>query len=335
MKVCMVCGKELPDNYTKDKCKRCFKKGYASKIIIRLLESIDPEVPFKKEDLSSLGLMSIQISDYIWTLQEFDLINENKTNHTYSLKDENTLKKFIAKWGDPKKLEEQNQNHAKLSKTCPLCGKTLNISEFTETSKGIDEYCKNCKRLMRTAKGLNNILTHVDIGFPFKKEDLNDYFPEPLILTGTIWDLQDANLISYDDSTKKYTIKDESIIRPFLNKYLIEEDDEIKINIDKVEDVEEVKVDVEPTEIIESNIQYFISDKTLDSFEIIAKGSIKNSELFDTIAELKVIENSLKRIMSYKKDDMNTEIIIELQNNLINLDETEKQIKKLGWDKLG
>lgn len=325
----MVCGKELPDEYTKDKCKRCIKKGYASKIIIKLLESIYPEVPFKKEDLSSLGLIDIQISDYIWTLQEFDLINENKSNHTFSLKDKNTLRKFIAKWGDPNKLEDKNKNHTKLSKTCLLCSKTLNISEFTETSKGVDNYCKNCKKLIRTARELKNILNHVDIGFEFKESDLIEYFPNEIILRGTLWDLLDADLIIQDSTTKKYTIKDEKVINPFLEKYYIK-------NENKPEPVDVVEIEpVKPTEMIETNIQYFISDKTQDSFGIIAKGTVKNSELFKVISQLQIIEDSIIRIMTYKKNQNSTEIIIELQNTLNELSATEKEIKKLKWDKLG
>lgn len=56
MKVCKVCGQELPADYSENKCQNCLKKMYGAKIIVKLLKYIDPKIPFKKDDLISLNL---------------------------------------------------------------------------------------------------------------------------------------------------------------------------------------------------------------------------------------------------------------------------------------
>ncbi len=71
---CIVCGKKLKKNQ-KNICRSCFKKQYASRIIKKLVSVVKPQVTFKKRDLNILNLDDVQIQDYIWTLQEFDLID--------------------------------------------------------------------------------------------------------------------------------------------------------------------------------------------------------------------------------------------------------------------
>lgn len=96
---------------------------YGAKIIVKLLKYIDPKIPFKKDDLISLNLPDFQVMDYIWTLQELNLISEDNSSDNYSLKDKATLNEFVAKWKDPESTyipSEDEENF--IIKRCPYCG---------------------------------------------------------------------------------------------------------------------------------------------------------------------------------------------------------------------
>lgn len=144
MKVCKVCGKELSDDYSQDKCKKCLKKVYGAEIIVKLLNHIDPEISFKKEDLISLGFPDFKVMDYIWTLQELNLISKNNSSDSYSLKEKNILNKFISKWGDLDSEDEENF----VVKRCPNCG----------TKVEDDLYCEQCGTKLQEENDSKNII---------------------------------------------------------------------------------------------------------------------------------------------------------------------------------
>ena len=95
---------------------------------------VKPGVPFKKDDLKSLNLVDLQIKDYIWTLQEFNLIEVD--NNKFKLKNEETLNNFrIESKMDPIDFDGLTEGD-RLDKTCKTCGKTLPISRFYKSSEG-------------------------------------------------------------------------------------------------------------------------------------------------------------------------------------------------------
>ena len=171
---CGICGRKLKPN-EKNLCKTCLKKQYASKIIKKLVSVVQPEISFKKNDLSSLNLDDIQIKDYIWTLQEFNLIEVD--NNRFKLKDKNTLNNFrIESHMEPidfDSLEKEN----KLNRTCKICGKTLPISQFYKSSEGYGDTCKICKKLMVTSKYLEDIIKCVGFDNEFDVNELTEYIP--------------------------------------------------------------------------------------------------------------------------------------------------------------
>lgn len=212
---CGICGRKLKPN-EKNLCKTCLKKQYASKIIKKLVSVVQPEISFKKNDLSSLNLDDIQIKDYIWTLQEFDLIDVD--NNKFKLKDKNTLNNFrIESHMEPidfDSLEEEN----KLNRTCKICGKTLPISQFYKSSEGYGDTCKICKKLMVTAKYLEDIIKCVGFDNEFDVDELTEYIPNQNQIMGMIWSLQDNDLLIGKES-EIYILVDKSKCLEFLDKY--------------------------------------------------------------------------------------------------------------------
>jgi len=212
---CIICGRKLKKN-EKNLCKACLKKQYASRIIKKLVSIVKPEVQFKKEDLKSLNLDDIQIKDYIWTLQEFNLIEVD--NNKFKLKDENTLNNFrINSKMDPidfETLKEQN----KLDKTCNVCGKTLPVSQFYKSSDGYEDTCKNCKKLMVSAKYLEDIINYVGFENEFDENDLNQYIANKSQIMGMIWSLQEKDLL-IGKTDNKYVLAEKSQCLTFLEKY--------------------------------------------------------------------------------------------------------------------
>ena len=214
-KNCIVCGKELKTN-EKSLCRSCLRKQYASRVIKKLVSVVQPEVPFKKKDLSSLNLDDIQIKDYIWTLQEFNLIDVD--NNKYKLKDKDTLNSFrIESQMEPidfDSLEKENN----VNKTCQICGKTLPISQFYKSSEGYEDTCKACKKLVITAKYLEDVIGYVGFDNEFDAEELTEYVPNQNQIMGMIWSLQDNDLLIGNES-KTYILVDKTKCLDFLDKY--------------------------------------------------------------------------------------------------------------------
>ena len=233
-KICKVCGKELPESYSKNICRNCNRKSYAIKIINKLLNHIDPELEFKREDLASLGYEPIQINDYLWTLLEYGLVVEN--NGKYYLEKKTILDEFIeenssitkenTKNQNIKKEKESNANEInevkkiKLSKICLACSKDLAIHNFSISNKnedGLNKYCKKCLKKINVVKYLNKLLSIVKYDEYFTYEDVKINYNDSMEFNHHIWSIQENDLLNLVDN--KYILEDASKINEFLNRY--------------------------------------------------------------------------------------------------------------------
>lgn len=327
---CKICGKKLK-NMSKDKCTECLRKIYATSILEELNSiGIDSELSFKKSDLEVLKYPEFKILDYIWTLQEFNLLTENNITKEFSLKDEYTINEFINQYKQYLDSDEKTEKDKKPSivKECLLCKKTLKITEFytsNQTEDGYSDYCKNCDSLIRTGENLSSILNFVTPNETFEIEELTPKFEnDKLLVLAIIWNLLDNDLIETIEEEKIYKLKDENTVRDFLKKVSEDEDEEIIIkNEQKTQNIEDT-----------SNLMnYFISNKTEDEFEIIVKGIVENKNLFNILKDLEIFDASLKRIVTYKIEDNETEILFELKSKIENLKIILEKLEKLNWIK--
>lgn len=235
-KKCVVCGKELSKYTSKDKCKTCSRSIYVANILNDLLNFINPEIPFFKEDLRKLDYNDVEIKGIIWTLIDFDLIEKEKNNR-YSLKNKKVLDDFLSEWEDyiVKTTENGFDNRKKLVKTCKVCKKELSTSKFSpseNSADGLKDYCKDCAKQVDAAKSLKIILNYVNAEEEFFKEDLYQYYPETFLVEATIFSLQENDLIDSNFEEMTYSLKDETTINEFLDKYLVEEPKIPKKSID-------------------------------------------------------------------------------------------------------
>ena len=241
-KFCKLCGRKLNKKSTKEICRRCSRKQYASKILLKLLQSIKPEIPFKKDDLKILGLSKLQITDYIWTLQEFNLIIDE--SNKYKLKNKESLDDFIKSSGiDIDEIETPNTT-VKLSKTCKKCGKTLEISKFftsENSADGFEDYCKDCKKMITSADYLKEISEIVDYGSVFTEYDLKPHFPDQFKLQARLWSLLDNDLAVKNFENETYLLADRKTCEEFLNKYYEEKIGNPQVEVNETED--EIKKD--------------------------------------------------------------------------------------------
>ena len=314
---CKICGKKLKDA-SKDKCKECQRKSYAASILKELSDiGITSEISFKKSDLEVLKYPEFKLLDYIWTLQEMNLLTENNVTNEFSLKDKDTINDFISKYGQGSDSEEKVKKPS-IVKECLLCGKTLKVSEFytsNQTDDRYSDYCKNCDSLMKTSENLSSLLNFVDPNETFEIEYLNSKFDDKLLVLAIVWNLLDNDLLETIEEEKTYKLKDKETINNFLKK------------VSK----EEIK-----TPVIGDNanlMNYFISNKTEDYFEIIVKGTIENNHLFDILKDLEIFDTSLKRIVTYKIDNEKTETLFELKSKIENLNIIIEKLEKLNWIK--
>ena len=212
---CIICGKKLTKTQ-KNLCKTCSRKQYASRIIKKLVTVVKPGISFKKEDLKSLNLIDLQIKDYIWTLQEFNLVEID--NNKFKLKDEEALNKFrIESKMDSIDFDNLNEED-RLDKVCKICGKTLPISNFYKSSHGYEDYCKECHRLIQTSKYLHDIINYFGFDKEFTNKDLKKHISNENQLMGIIWALQENDLL-IEKKMGVYILVDKSICLNFLEKY--------------------------------------------------------------------------------------------------------------------
>ena len=241
---CKICGRKLNDKTKKNICKRCQRKQYATKILLKLLKSVEPEKSFKKEDLKVLGLQSIQIKDYIWTLKEHNLLTED--NNKLQLKNRKELEIFIKESGLEMNEIPNEEPTTKLNKTCKTCGETLEISKFftsTTTKDGFEDNCKDCKRLITTAKYLKEITSLIEYETEFKEDELKSHFKNSIELQGKIWALLDNDLLKKDFDTNTYTLTNEKTANKFLDKYYVEKSEQLSEESANKNSVEHTKND--------------------------------------------------------------------------------------------
>lgn len=240
IKVCEVCGAKLDlDNFYKSKdspdgltgkCKDCSRKSHAAKAIEEIRKFVEPATSFNKDDLLKESNNRMVFLDYFWTLQEFDLLEEDKKPDFYLLKSEDILNEFIAKYGDESPeitetvIEKPPEKKAapKLAKTCLICQQTLPISNFYKSQANDDGYsdkCKDCSRKSYAARALEALLECVEPGVSFYKKDLLDQCENQLQFRDYFWTLQELDLLEYNEKTDLYSLKEEDVLNQFLHKY--------------------------------------------------------------------------------------------------------------------
>lgn len=239
-KQCAVCGKKLdldefyksddsPDGLTTI-CKECSRKSHAAKAIVEIRNFVDPSTPFNKEDLLKESDNKMVFLDYFWTLQEFNLIEEDKKPDYYLLKGENELDEFIEKYGikTPEKTEPKaeetpkKKKPTKLVKTCEICKLKLPISDFFKTPDSEDGYspkCKKCSRKSYAARALNALLDCVEPDVLFYKKDLLAQCENQIQFKDYCWTLQEFDLLDYNEKDDSYRLKPEEVVNQFINKY--------------------------------------------------------------------------------------------------------------------
>ena len=211
---CRICGRKINNINAKGICKRCEKKQFASKIVLKLLNHFDCEKDFKKEDLKVLDLRPMQITEYLWTLKEFNLIDEK--NNKYQLKNMSILKEFIKSSGTDAENIPIKTNNEKSYKTCIKCKKSLSVK--SNFKKG-EDICKNCKKLNTIAEYLIELLEHADFNTKYREDDLSKYYENPFKMQAKLWALADNDLVKKDLDDNTYILTDKKTVDDFLNKY--------------------------------------------------------------------------------------------------------------------
>lgn len=215
-----------------DKCKDCFRKVYAVKALNHLEKYVLPGVPFSKNDLLKQVDNKTKFLDYIWTLQEFDLLKSEGANDFYILNSEEDLIDFKNEFGDEIKdsknvISKDTQLKdkkplKKVVKKCEICGHTLPISKYYKSSiteDGFTDKCKDCSRKSYAAKALIELKNYVEPEVEFYKDDLLKQADNRTQLLDYFWTLQEFDFIEHNEKNNTYILKPETEINTFIQKY--------------------------------------------------------------------------------------------------------------------
>ena len=188
--------------------------------------------------------------DYIWTLQEFDLINQDEKHDLYILKPEEELNSFIEKYGDKRPeitsetTEPSKQKQTKkIIKECEICAKKLPVSQFytsTTSDDGYNSKCKDCSKKTYAVSVLEKIMAYVEPDTPFDRDDSSNQFEDRMTFLDYFWTLQDFDLIIHDEKLDVYALTSEDKLNSFIEKY----GDKPKEKQEETVEPEELKLEV-------------------------------------------------------------------------------------------
>ena len=255
-KTCEICGKKLKNDKFSI-CPKCSKKRATAKFLVSLLKHVEPQTPFEKDDLKQIYNDEYYIKDYLWRLEDFDLVNRNKDE--YCLVNSTKLNEFIEEYGTMDEIhlkkEEKKEEPKKLNKKCSICKKTLPSSKFytsDKTDDGFEDYCRKCKKLIFAANCLKEILNQVSPSSEFKLNDLENNFENPMEFKGRLYELQHNDLLVYDSDKDIYTLADLETCQNFLDNYYIEGSITVEPEIKKETDDEDLTEEQQMNIVIES-----------------------------------------------------------------------------------
>lgn len=339
-KICSSCNKELSlskfskltsseDGFSEE-CKNCSRNSHASTAITDLLNYVEPDVAFDKNDLLEQVDNKMQFLDFIWTLQEFDIIEINEKTDKYMLKS-NDMKKFQEKHG---KVTLENRKEAtgkKIIKKCHVCCDSLPLSKFYKSSNSEDGYseeCKKCSDKLNAAKILDKIQEYIKMGVPFTKKELSNKLDDHTQVNSYIWTLQEQDLLEHNEQSDTYQIKINDKFEDFCKNYLkkpepdFEKDTKTSITSSKAPFI------IEKREII------YISDNFEgNKVNLIMNAVIKNEELLSVMQSLSTfILSNLNKYLVFKCSENHSEVMIDLEIDKEYQEATLNLLKEENWE---
>jgi ribosomal protein L31E len=334
-KTCSICNRELPilefykssiDDKHSEKCKECTRKAHAAKALVELRNYVEPDVEFQKNDLLEHVDNRMQFLDYIWTLQEWDLLEHYEKNDRYRLKPENELNMFQEKYGT--KPEKTIKTSKKIVKQCPVCQEVLSVSDFYKSSASDDGYsedCKECSDKKNAAQILEKIQEYIKMGVSFTKKELSEKLEDVNQVNSYIWTLQEHDLLEHNPKSDTYLIKINSTFQEFVDKYLH------KPVAEETKETEAVPAEI--TTMPEKRDIIYISDNFGDNrINLIMNAIVKNNEILSLVQGLDpFLHSNLNKFLIFKCRDSYSEVMIDLEIDKDAREQALNQLKEEKW----
>lgn len=274
--------------------------------------------------------------DYIWTLQEFNLLEHDEKSDSYTFKPQEELDEFIEKYRDKKTII--SQENKKITKICVCCHNSLSISNFyksSDTEDGFSEKCKECVDKINAAEALTEIQKFVQIDDSFNKDELSKRIENPSMIDSYIWTLQEHDLIEYDEKSDFYRINENKILDyvQFLPKKPSIKEDKGEIKSKESSEIRDTAVASEiNAQLCKKEIIYISDNNGGSTRNLILKGLIRKEEIFTTIQGLDSIIMDQNKILISKLNDKLADIIMELEVDSESLENVINLLKDAEWD---
>jgi len=311
VKKCTKCGVVLSSensyksnnlsNECSENCKDCSKKSYAVKALNHLEEYAVPGVSFNKDDLLKQVDNRTMFLDYMWTLQEFDLLEKVGVTDFYILKSEEDLIEFKKKFGDEIDKSEtvtsskvittsmEKKSSKKIVKKCEICGQVLSISNFYKSSisdDGFTEKCKGCSRKSYAAKALSELKNYIVPDTEFFKEDLLNQADNRNKLLDYFWTLQEFDFIEYNEKNNTYILKPENEINAFIKQFGVQINETIH-NVPETQKERKIVKKCKTCEQILPISDYYKSSESDDGFTENCKKCFDNINTANILLKIK------------------------------------------------
>jgi len=327
---CSVCGDVKPiDEFPAYdggpvRCRECSRRCCAAEALVEIRKRVEPGVEFVVDDIIEGEDERIQITGYIWMLQDFDLIENNPAFETYTLKPDDELKAFHEAYGEGELIQE-----ADMIRECPICGRKLNKSSFYSTGDGKREECRECYNRLMAWEIFKEIRKAVGEK-PFRKEELLESFDDPKILDVNIWTLQEYELL--EEGPEGFLLKHNPEIEELYHRYHGAADEKPEVTVLPDEKPEAGTSDTQqvPAEKRTQKEIIYIKPRG-EGLNLMMNCLVSGNGLMDTLNELRAIIPSMRKCMILR-DDKCFELLIEVSVENESLEDVLGVLEDMNWE---
>ena len=247
-------------------------------------------------------------------------------------------KLYYVKSVNGKNIRLSGENIYDLYEKVKKANQIWGIRDYSRAS----QYIKIPKDFKIPKKQKNEIILDSEIDEsiydPLPLDQLSKFNPNPNNKTGIAWVNKIGNKWNYQRQRngKSVRISDSDIVK--LHKKVIDNDQIWGIiDIDKAQKVIKTNSidDESPSKSVKlvknSKVTVNYIEKSINKFEILIKGIIKNKDLVDILIRLESFNDNINRIITTSLNNEEYDLFIELEINKQSLHSFEEKIEDLGW----
>ena len=300
--------------------------------------SDDFEVPSKPQVRKQDVYVELDSGIYSPLPEEYERSFTSMNNSGIAWVNQIGSKLYYVKSVNGKNIRLSSENIYELYEKVKKANQIWGIRDYSRAS----QYIKIPKDFKIPKKQKKEIIpdTEIDesIYDPLPLDELSKFNPNPNNKTGIAWVNKIGNKWNYQrqKNGKSVRISDSDIVK--LHKKVIDNDQiwgiidiEKARKVIKTNSIDDEKPSKPVNQVKNSKVTVNYIEKSINKFEILIKGIIKNKDLVDILVRLDLFKGNINRIITTSLNKEEYDMFIELEINKQLLHLFEDKIEDLGW----